>query len=231
MSKSPWEPPLPTLHIIAWKETSEGGEEGREYQLSFQPSALDCQRLRECTHGQATLPKSISILHLLLRDLSHPQIFRFPWQAYNRSMFYLTLDVPWYWLGGWVGCCRERGGSSYFKISAPRLQEWTEKAKAIPQPGGLSSLLESQVVSFLWKQEFGTEASEAAIIPKGCQRVLESLLWGSSDLMKIQTCLFHPCRCSLSALHTCPFPGLRGHGHHLHGNINFNQKSGRKAQL
>lgn len=79
VSKSPWGPPLPTLHITAWKETSEGGEEGREYQLSFQPSAVDCQRLREYTHGQATLSKSASILHLLLRDLSDPQTFRFPW--------------------------------------------------------------------------------------------------------------------------------------------------------
>ena len=166
------------------RETSEGGEEGREYQLSFQPSAMDCQRLREYTHGQATLPKSASI-HLLLRDLSHPQTFRFPWQAYNRSMFHLTLDVQWYWLGAGQDFVGSRGFLLFRDLCSktPRVNwegqsnptaRWTESPAR--KPGGHG---------FLWKQDFGTEASEAAIIPKGFQRVPESLLWGSSDLMII----------------------------------------------
>ena len=146
MSKSPWGPPLPILHITACKETSEGGEEGREYQLSFQPSALDCQRLRKCTHGQATLPKSTSILHLLLRDLSHPQTFRFPWQAYNRSMLYLTLDVQWQWLGTGQGVAGG-GGFLLFQDLCPKTPRGNWEDKAIPQPGGLSPPPGSQVVT------------------------------------------------------------------------------------
>ena len=144
--KSPWGPPLPILHITAWKETSEEEEEGREYQLSFQPSALDCQRWRKCTHGQATLPKSTSILHLLLRDLSHPQTFRFPWQAYNRSMLYLTLDVQWQWLGAGQGVAGG-GGFLLFQDLCPKTPRGNWEDKAIPQPGRLSPPPGSQVVT------------------------------------------------------------------------------------
>ena len=181
---------------------------------------------------------------------SYHQTFRFPWQAYNRSMLYLTLDAHWYWLGG-------RGAPSSFNISAPSLQEWSKKDKADPQPGRLSSLLGSQVVTepppmseeggstaprewgqgrsltntVFWKLGIGTGASEAAVIPKGCQRVLEPLLRGGSDLMIIQVLSFHHYIHCLSALHTCLFPGLRGHTHHLHRTIHFNQKSGGKAHF
>lgn len=122
---------------------------------------------------------------------------------------------------GWVA-----GGRPPASISLLQVSEWSKKGKANLQPGRLSPLLGSQVVTqpppaseeggstaprelgqgrsltntVLWKLVIGTEASEAAVIPNGCQRVLEPLLWGGSDLIIIQMLSFHPYTCGLSAL-------------------------------
>ena len=120
---------------------------GERIPIVFSTQRSRLSEIKEAhTHGQATLPKSTSILHLLLRDLSHPQTFRFPWQAYNRSMLYLTLDVQWQWLGAGQGVAGG-GGFLLFQDLCPKTPRGNWEDKAIPQPGGLSPPPGSQVVT------------------------------------------------------------------------------------
>lgn len=66
-------------------------------------------------------------------------------------MFYLDIRCSVVLAGGGIGCCGEREVPPVSRSLLQDSKSELEKAKAIPQPGGLSSLLESQVVSFLWK--------------------------------------------------------------------------------